>query len=232
MRAFSVLVSNFAGRKELPAQHGLSLFIRMDDTDIIFDTGADDLFLHNARFMNLPVLNIDSVVISHFHYDHIGGLPHLSKYFSVANKVCEVICPESYEMPPLPALRKRSSDFFKDTNKNAAIIETSTVDKEGKQIAELSIIAGKTMFAGCGHSGIHEMVETALKKVGAIDTIAGGFHNMEHSSAELHATAQFLAGKGIKKVILLHCTTMKFIRHLEDSGIECKVGYVGHCYNI
>jgi 7,8-dihydropterin-6-yl-methyl-4-(beta-D-ribofuranosyl)aminobenzene 5'-phosphate synthase len=232
LRAFSVLVSNFAGRKELPAQHGLSLFIRMDNTDILFDTGADDLFLHNARFMNLPLININYAVVSHFHYDHIGGLPHLSRHFSMTNKVCEVICAESYEMPILPAIKKRSPDYGKEINDNISIIKTSTEKSDGESIIELSVVAGKTMFIGCGHSGISKMVETALKKVGSINTLAGGFHNMSQSSNELENTAKKLARIGIKKVVLLHCTTMKFIRHLEDNGIECKVGYVGHSYNI
>jgi len=230
LRAFSVLVSNFAGRKELSAQHGLSLYIRMDDTDIIFDTGQDNLFLYNSDFMNLPVSNIKYAVLSHVHEDHTGGIPSLSRYFSMSGRSCEIVCPADYEFLPLPAIKKK---VITNEEKLAEGVYVFATQAEGhpEKMEELSLIAGSTLFIGCGHAGIHRILDKGLG-IAKIDTVAGGFHNFDQQSTELLSTARFLADSGIKKCILLHCTSMKFIRYLEDAGIDCKVGYVGHCYDI
>jgi metal-dependent hydrolase (beta-lactamase superfamily II) len=231
LRAFSVLVSNFAGRIELPAQHGLSLYIRMDETDIIFDTGRDDLFLYNSGFMNLPVNGIKYTVISHIHEDHTGGIPYLSRHFSMAGRPCTIVCPADYEFLPLPAIKRQVIENEEKLAEGIHVFATQILDETREKMEELSLIAGSTLFVGCGHSGIHRILEKGLG-LAKIDTIAGGFHNFNQRSSELLSTARFLTDSGIKKCILLHCTSMNFIRHLEDAGIECKVGYVGHCYEI
>ena len=68
------LVENTAISGEYGGEHGLSLYIKMGGKKILFDVGASDLFLHNARKMNVDIADIDYLIISHGHYDHGGGL--------------------------------------------------------------------------------------------------------------------------------------------------------------
>lgn len=69
------LVDNRTHSEELEKEHGLSLYIETDDNlKILYDTGQSDLFMHNARKLAVDLNEIDIVVISHGHYDHIGGL--------------------------------------------------------------------------------------------------------------------------------------------------------------
>jgi 7,8-dihydropterin-6-yl-methyl-4-(beta-D-ribofuranosyl)aminobenzene 5'-phosphate synthase len=58
-------------------ESGLSYLLEVDGKKILFDTGSSDLFLHNAKAMNLEVSDIDFVVLSHGHGDHTGGLEYL-----------------------------------------------------------------------------------------------------------------------------------------------------------
>ena len=58
------------------SEHGLSYLIEADKT-ILFDTGASDLFLKNAALLNLDLMSIDTVVLSHGHWDHGNGLKHI-----------------------------------------------------------------------------------------------------------------------------------------------------------
>lgn len=68
------LVENEAIDEQFRTEHGLSLYIETSKHKLLFDTGATDLFLENARKMNVDIADVDLVVISHGHYDHGGGL--------------------------------------------------------------------------------------------------------------------------------------------------------------
>lgn len=56
-------------------EHGFSAMIeRSDAPPLLFDTGQGLTLLHNASRMNKDLSAVSSVVLSHGHYDHTGGL--------------------------------------------------------------------------------------------------------------------------------------------------------------
>lgn len=62
-------------QKELPVEHGLSLYIEKDDGQtVLFDMGQSALFARNAETLGLSIADVDKAIISHGHYDHGGGL--------------------------------------------------------------------------------------------------------------------------------------------------------------
>ncbi len=67
------------------AEPGVSYFIEDGDTRILFDTGYSDIFIKNAYKMNINLMDLDFVVISHGHNDHTWGLVPLVKLYSEAN---------------------------------------------------------------------------------------------------------------------------------------------------
>lgn len=75
----TTLIENNSSNEKLKSEHGLSLYIETDEHKILFDTGKTDLFIHNAKELNINLQEVDIVVISHGHYDHIGGLIHFLK---------------------------------------------------------------------------------------------------------------------------------------------------------
>jgi 7,8-dihydropterin-6-yl-methyl-4-(beta-D-ribofuranosyl)aminobenzene 5'-phosphate synthase len=65
----------------LLGEPGLSFYIEDDQQKILFDLGLNDTFLKNAKQLNIGLNDLDYVVVSHGHDDHIGGLFHLINYY-------------------------------------------------------------------------------------------------------------------------------------------------------
>lgn len=72
----TILVDDF----EVPglvAEHGLSFLIELDGGRILFDTGQGPALEANSRTLGVDLATIDTLILSHGHYDHTGGIPHL-----------------------------------------------------------------------------------------------------------------------------------------------------------
>ncbi|MBN2876640.1 MAG: MBL fold metallo-hydrolase [Bacilli bacterium] len=70
------ILSNDRSRPGFFAEHGLSLYINHPLYNILFDTGQSSSYLQNAIRMGIEIRDTEFVVLSHGHYDHMGGLIH------------------------------------------------------------------------------------------------------------------------------------------------------------
>lgn len=61
-------------RKNLKAEHGLSLYIETEAHKLLVDTGASGGFIENAANLNVDLKAVDTIFLSHGHYDHGGGI--------------------------------------------------------------------------------------------------------------------------------------------------------------
>ena len=52
----------------LKNEHGLSLYIKYNDKNILFDSGPSDTLIDNSQKMNLDLSEIDYFIISHGHF--------------------------------------------------------------------------------------------------------------------------------------------------------------------
>lgn len=59
-------------------EHGLALYIETPKHTILSDTGASGTFIDNAIKLGIDLTKVDTVVLSHGHYDHTGGMLEFS----------------------------------------------------------------------------------------------------------------------------------------------------------
>jgi len=85
--AITILVDNQAG-PGLTTEHGFSLWIEADGRHILFDTGQGPALPMNARTLGVDLRQTDMVVLSHGHYDHTGGIPHVLHVAPKAHVYC------------------------------------------------------------------------------------------------------------------------------------------------
>lgn len=84
----TTLVENCVYGRKLQAEHGLSLYIETPECRLLFDTGASDLFVRNARLLHVDLQQVDYLILSHGHSDHTGGL----RFFLELNSKATIVC--------------------------------------------------------------------------------------------------------------------------------------------
>ena len=83
----TVLVTNLGGDPyEGDGEWGYSALVEVDGHKILYDTGLSaDLVLRNAKALKIDLSGVEDVVLSHNHYDHVGGLMALRRELSKIN---------------------------------------------------------------------------------------------------------------------------------------------------
>ncbi len=160
----------------LVGEPGVSYLVRADDTTILFDVGLNQRgehpspLLRNMEALGVDVADIDALIISHAHEDHVGGVSHMMQHTfalsgqpvdlkgvpayvpvplsnptaqaTVVDEPC-VIAPGVASMGPIP----RQLFFFGWTPE-----QSLAVNVEGK---------GVVLIIGCGHSTLQRIVDRA-----------------------------------------------------------------------
>jgi len=221
-------------------EHGLSLYIEYAGQRILFDTGQSDLYLKNAKKMDVDLSTIDLVVLSHGHYDHGNGLVHLPK----TTLLCH---PEVF-------LRRYRKDVYIGLNQSKEEIEekfnlvtsrkpyfitkdicflgeikpqeTKYILEDGSvdYIPDDSALAFKSkdgiiIITGCSHAGILNIIEKSKKVFDEdkIYAVIGGFHLKEISS-ELDDVVNGMGN--IEHIYTGHCTSNHVIDYLNEKELE------------
>ena len=73
------LIENTVYFGSLKAEHGLAVLVELPEEKLLFDCGQSELLLDNAKKLDIDLLDISKIILSHGHYDHTRG-KHESDY--------------------------------------------------------------------------------------------------------------------------------------------------------
>ena len=73
------LIENTEGAPGCTAAHGLSFYIETGKHKLLSDLGPSDETLRNAEVLGIDLTKVDTVILSHGHYDHSGGIMPFSR---------------------------------------------------------------------------------------------------------------------------------------------------------
>lgn len=68
------LMEDTQGVENCIYEHGLCFYIETPKHKLLLDTGASDKILQNAEVLGVDLTRVDTLVLSHGHYDHSGGI--------------------------------------------------------------------------------------------------------------------------------------------------------------
>ena len=140
---FRILIDN-SSQQDLLTEHGFAVWVECDDKVILFDTGQNGILSDNARAMGCDLKRVDTLVLSHGHYDHTGAISQLLE----ANPSVRVIC------HPRALTEKRYSIYPGKDPRMIAMPEIQRQALEALPEQQLTLISGYTyLYPGVGFSG-------------------------------------------------------------------------------
>ena len=104
MLKFSVLVDDDVHLPGCLPERGLALLLECDGLRVLFDSGRGRALRHNAEVMGVDLGSLTHVVLSHGHYDHVGGIGSLPVYSDPIPLIAypDVFNERGYFLPLLP----------------------------------------------------------------------------------------------------------------------------------
>lgn len=114
----TVLVDNNTFTDEhFLGEPGLSYWIEADGKNLLFDLGFSDVYIKNAKKLNIDLSQTDFIVLSHGHNDHTQGLKYFPKLIKKTSLISHPDCllPKYFEEEYIgsPVSYKQANEKFK-----------------------------------------------------------------------------------------------------------------------
>jgi 7,8-dihydropterin-6-yl-methyl-4-(beta-D-ribofuranosyl)aminobenzene 5'-phosphate synthase len=185
------LIDWYPARPELRGEAGVSYLIKTDHATVMLDLGLNvhrsdpSPLQHNMRELGVDLGDVDAIVVSHKHLDHVGGLRWLRKgSFSPGNvqpalkgKRLVVPVPMDYPGNP-PQVARRPLVLAPGVATTGTIGSQLFLGRVDEQALAVNV-AGKgiVLIVGCGHQTLPRLLARAKELFDApVHGIVGGLH--------------------------------------------------------
>lgn len=242
-----LILSDAKAKNGYKSEHGLSYYVEHDNTRILFDTGASDIFLYNARKLGISLKSIDRVVLSHGHFDHGDGLQYLDPSTLICHPECFVkryrkngINNIGLNLSKSEIQKRFDLQQFREPYQiskrifflgeiprvNEFEAKTTPFVKEGGAedfVIDDSGLAcvteqGIVVISGCAHSGICNMIEHA-KNITGINKVKAviGGFHLSSDGMQTGKTIDYLKRNNVEMVFPSHCTMEPALSRFHES---------------
>lgn len=218
----TVVYDNYLYKEGLKTGWGFSCVIEGAGKTILFDTGGDaPTLLYNMEKLGIHPENIDTIVLSHIHGDHVGGLFG----FLRENSNVTVHLLKSFDKRFKEDVRSLGAKVV-EIHEPAEICKgIYTIGEMGFWIKEQSLIVntdkGLIVITGCAHPGIVNIVAKAKELLGKdVLLVMGGFHLMGKSRNEIGKIIDDFRKLGVRYVGASHCSGDTARKMFEDEYKE------------
>ena len=242
----TIVYDNNPYKEGLETAWGFGCVITGAEKTILFDTGGDDsILLNNMEKLAIDPNGIDTVVLSHIHGDHTGGLHS----FLEKNSDVTVYLPKSFPKKFKDNVASCGAKIVEAEQALKICENVYSTGQLGKLIKEQSLIirteAGLVVITGCAHPGIVKIVNSAkdlLKddillpapvapaQVTQAQVVMGGFHLEWATKGKIEKIISAFKQLAVQYAGPCHCSGDKarslFEKHFGKNYISIGVGKV------
>jgi 7,8-dihydropterin-6-yl-methyl-4-(beta-D-ribofuranosyl)aminobenzene 5'-phosphate synthase len=209
---------------------GFSCLVRLPEQTILFDTGGDaSILLHNMEQLQIDPGEINVVVLSHIHGDHVGGLGGIL----IQNSDVVVYLPASFPQSLKEDITRYGAQVQEIDEPRELFEGVYTTGELNGGIKEQSLIVktdrGLVVVTGCAHPGVVNVVRRAVEVAGdKVYLLIGGFHLGGASASEIESIIDDFDQMGVERVAPCHCSGDRaralFREHYGEGYVECGAG--------
>ena len=206
--SLTIVYDNNSYNKELETRWGFSCFIEGTEKTILFDVGGEGLvLLNNMEKLKIDPKTVDVIILSHIHYDHVGGLSHFLK----KNSHVTVYMPSSLPESIKNKVRDAGAKLIEVHKPIEICKDVYSTGELGDWIKEESLIIrtskGLVVITGCAHPGVVNIVKKAKKMLKRdVYLVLGGFHLCWMNLWQIKSIVKEMKEQGVKKVAPCHCS--------------------------
>jgi metal-dependent hydrolase (beta-lactamase superfamily II) len=185
------LVDWHASRPELQTEAGVSYLVRTDHSTILFDVGENlgkkdpSPLLHNMRTLGIGTEDFDTIVISHNHLDHVGGMKWSRRQtFSLGNEQRDLGQKRAFTPVPMTYPGLEPVHAADPTVIAPGVATTGTIPRQlfigwvEEQALVVNVVGrGLVLIVGCGHQTVPKLISrTRAVFSEPIHGLVGGLH--------------------------------------------------------